>query len=123
MKTLKDTCRIAVVQCAPVMFDKAACTDKVIDLTKEAAANGAELIVFPELIIPGYPYGMTFGFTVGSRNADGRLDWKMYYDNSILVPGEETERMRLAAMEAKEAEKKKKAALEAAEAKKAAAKK
>jgi len=100
MKTLKDTCRIAVVQCAPVMFDKTACTDKVIALTREAAANGAELIVFPELIIPGYPYGMTFGFTVGSRNASGRLDWKMYYDNSILVPGEETERMRAAAMEA-----------------------
>jgi nitrilase len=83
------------------MFDKTACTDKVIDLTKEAATKGAELIVFPELIIPGYPYGMTFGFTVGNRNADGRLDWKMYYDNSILVPGEETERMRLAAMESR----------------------
>ena len=100
MKTLKDTCRIAVVQCAPVMFDKTACTDKVLALTREAAANGAELIVFPELMIPGYPYGMTFGFTVGSRGADGRKDWKLYYDNSILVPGEETERMAQAAREA-----------------------
>ena len=100
MKPLKDTCRIAVVQCAPVMFDKIACTDKVIALTREAAANGAELIVFPELMIPGYPYGMTFGFTVGSRGADGRKDWKLYYDNSILVPGEETERMSRAAREA-----------------------
>ena len=100
MKPLKDTCRIAVVQCAPVMFDKTACTDKVIALTREAAANGAELIVFPELMIPGYPYGMTFGFTVGSRGADGRKDWKLYYDNSILVPGEETERMSRAAREA-----------------------
>ena len=100
MKPLKDTCRIAVVQCAPVMFDKIACTDKVIALTREAAANGAELIVFPALMIPGYPYGMTFGFTVGSRGADGRKDWKLYYDNSILVPGEETERMSRAAREA-----------------------
>ena len=100
MKPLKDTCRIAVVQCAPVMFDKTACTDKVIALTREAAANGAELIVFPELMIPGYPYGMTFGFTVGSRGADGRKDWKLYYDNSILVPGKETERMSRAAREA-----------------------
>lgn len=99
MKTLKDPCRVAVVQCAPVMFDKTACTDKVLSLTREAAAGGAELIVFPELMIPGYPYGMTFGFTVGSRTADGRKDWKLYYDNSILVPGEETERMRQAAME------------------------
>ena len=30
MKDLKDTCRVAVVQAAPVMFDKAACTDKAV---------------------------------------------------------------------------------------------
>lgn len=32
---------------------------------------------------------MTFGFRVGSRNADGRKDWKVYYDNSILANGPE----------------------------------
>ena len=42
MKDLKDTCRVAVVQAAPVMFDKAACTDKAVALIREAAANGAE---------------------------------------------------------------------------------
>ena len=56
-------------------------------MIRECKEQGAELIVFPELFIPGYPYGLTFGFTVGSRNADGRKDWKRYYDNSILVPG------------------------------------
>lgn len=75
MKDLKPTCRIAVVQAAPVLFDKAACTDKAVRLIAECAHNGAELIVFPELFIPGYPYGMTFGFTVGARNEDGRKDW------------------------------------------------
>ena len=30
-------------------------------------------MVFPELFIPGYPYGMTFGFRVGSRSGrEGR---------------------------------------------------
>ena len=67
MKDLKDTCRVAVVQCAPVMFDKKAGTEKMVELIREAGKNGAELIVFPELIIPCYPYGMTFGYTVGSR--------------------------------------------------------
>ena len=97
MKTLKDTCKIAVVQAAPVMFDKDKCVDKIVAYIEEAGKQGAELIVFPELIIPGYPYGMTYGFTVGSRNADGRLDWKAYYDNSILVPGPETDRIAAAA--------------------------
>lgn len=85
MKDLKDTCKLAVVQAAPVMFDKTACIEKALKLINECTANGAELIVFPELFIPGYPYGMTFGFRVGSRNADGRKDWKVYYDNSILA--------------------------------------
>ena len=97
MKDLKDTCRVAVVQASPVMFDKAACVEKAVKLTAEAAANGAELIVFPELFIPGYPYGMTFGFTVGHREASGRLDWKRYYDHSILVPGPGTEALGAAA--------------------------
>ncbi len=97
MKDLKDTCRIAVVQSAPVMFDKDASTQKAVELIAQAAEGGAELIVFPELIIPCYPYGMTFGFTVGSRGPEGRLDWKRYYDNSILVPGPETQRLAQAA--------------------------
>ena len=63
MKDMKPVCKIAVVQAAPVMFCKDACTDKALGLIAEAAGKGAELIVFPELFIPGYPYGMTFGFT------------------------------------------------------------
>lgn len=97
MRDLRESCRIAVVQAAPVMFDKAACTVKAVELIRAAAAEGAELIVFPELFIPGYPYGMTFGFTVGSRTPEGRQDWKVYYDNSILVPGPETQRLAQAA--------------------------
>ena len=47
MENLKDICRIAVVQAAPVMFDQDACVDKVLRYIDECAANGAELIVFP----------------------------------------------------------------------------
>ena len=101
MRDLRESCRIAVVQAAPVMFDKAACTVKAVELIRAAAAERAELIVFPELFIPGYPYGMTFGFTVGSRTAPGRKDWGLYYDNSILVPGPETEILGRAAREAR----------------------
>lgn len=97
MKTLQSPCRIAVVQAAPVLFDKNACLAKALRLIDEAAAHGAELIVFPELFIPGYPYGMTFGFTVGSRTEEGRRDWKRYYDASILVPGPETDALAEAA--------------------------
>ena len=98
MNNLKDICKIAVVQASPVMFDAGACTDKAVELIerasrKEKDGSHAELIVFPELFIPGYPYGMTFGFTVGRRKEEGRKDWKIYYDNSIVIPGPETKKM------------------------------
>ncbi len=101
MNDLKATCRIAVVQATPVLFDKDACMKKVLSRIETCSKSQAELIVFPELFIPGYPYGMTFGFTVGSRNEAGREDWKRYYDNSILVPGPETDAMGEAARKAK----------------------
>lgn len=94
MKDLKNRCKIAVVQAAPVMFDQHACVEKALALIEEAAdAEAPELIVFPELFIPGYPYGMNFGFCVGSRQEEGRKDWKVYCDNSIVVPGAETDRI------------------------------
>ncbi|MBQ9687493.1 MAG: carbon-nitrogen hydrolase family protein [Oscillospiraceae bacterium] len=99
MRDLKSECKIAVVQAAPVMFDKDACVEKVLRYIDECASHGAELIVFPELFIPCYPLGMTFGFRVGSRNKPGREDWKKYYDQSILADGPEMARIINAAKE------------------------
>lgn len=87
MKDLKSICKTAVVQATPIMFDKDKCLEKVLGLIEKCAENGAELIVFPELFIPGYPYGSNFGFTVGSRDDEGRKNWKNYYDNSIIFDG------------------------------------
>lgn len=100
MNIKENSCRVAVVQATPVMFDKQGCLEKIIDFTKEAAANNAQLVVFPELMIPGYPYGMTFGFRVGCRGEEGRKDWKLYYDHSIAVDDEE---FKILAATAKEA--------------------
>lgn len=66
--------------------NKKATLEKVVRQIQEASANGAELIVFPESLVPCYPYGLTFGFTVGSRKEEGRKDWKVYYDNAVLIP-------------------------------------
>lgn len=96
----KDVCRVAVVQESPVLFDKEATTKKAVQLIEEAGKQKADLIVFPESFIPCYPYGMTFGFTVSARTNDGRLDWKRYYDHSVVVPGEETKLLGEAAKKA-----------------------
>ncbi len=85
MKNIENTCKIALVQAEPVMFNKSASLEKALKYIDEAARQNSDLIVFPELFIPGYPVGMNFGFSVGKRNEDGRKDWKRYYDESVVV--------------------------------------
>ena len=86
MKDLQsDVCRLALVQAEPLLFDKAGCVQKALDTIEECAAQGAELVVFPELFIPGYPIGMNFGFSMGKRTEAGREDWMRYSDASIVV--------------------------------------
>ena len=93
----KKTCRIGLVQAEPVLFNKQASLEKAHGYIDEAAENGAELIVFPELFIPGYPVGMNFGFSVGKRTEPGREDWKRYYDASVVAGGEEFRQLSEAA--------------------------
>lgn len=100
MKDLNRKLRVALVQATPVMFDKNATIDKVCAQIREAGENGAALIVFPESLIPCYPYGLTYGFTVGSRTESCRDDWKIYYDNAVLCPSDDTARIGAAAKEA-----------------------
>ncbi len=101
MKDIKDNCRAALVQAEPCMFDKDACLQKALKYIKEASKENADLIVFPELFIPGYPIGMNFGFSMGKRNDAGRKDWKRYYDASIVAGSVELETLAEAAKEAK----------------------
>jgi predicted amidohydrolase len=91
--------RAAVVQAAPVAFDLEATLAKVEQLTNEAAAGGAELVVFPEAFVSCYPRGITFGATVGARSPEGRAWFRRYLESSIDVPGREVDRLGAIARE------------------------
>jgi nitrilase len=47
--------RIAVVQRPPVLLDRSRTIADAVKAIREAAANEARLVVFPEAYIPGYP--------------------------------------------------------------------
>lgn len=81
----------AVVQASPVFFDKKKTIDKIATLTQQAALEKAKFVLFPEVYIPGYPRGLIFGTTVGGRTPEGREMFLRYWENSIEVPGPETE--------------------------------
>jgi nitrilase len=90
----------AVVQAAPVFFDKGKTVDKIQGLIATASKDKASLILFPEVFIPGYPRGLIFGTTIGGRTPEGRELFLRYWENSIVVPGPETDLMARAAKEA-----------------------
>ena len=94
------TVRVAVVQASATPFRRDAAVDKVCALTADAAEGGAKLVLLPEAYVGGYPWGLTFGTTVGGRSEAGRRVWERYWSNAIEVPGPEVERMGSAAKEA-----------------------
>ncbi|MFQ5691685.1 MAG: nitrilase-related carbon-nitrogen hydrolase, partial [Nitrospinota bacterium] len=47
--------KLAVVQKPPVLLDREKTIQDAVGLVEEAAGNDAELIIFPEAYIPGYP--------------------------------------------------------------------
>lgn len=79
--------KAAVVQASPVVFDRARTLEKVRVLASDAARNGAQLVLFPEAFVSGYPRGLDFGAVVGSRTDQGREDFRRYWESSVDVPG------------------------------------
>ena len=61
MTTHSPIIKVAVVQAAPVLFDREATVAKTCRLAAEAATEGAKLILFPEAFIPAYPAGSLSG--------------------------------------------------------------
>lgn len=96
----EKTVKVAVIQATPAMFDTPSTIKKVCALIKEAGANGARIMLFPEAFVGGYPKGMYFGVRVGMRTLEGRKDYRRYHDNAILIPGAETDEIGKAAAQA-----------------------
>ena len=51
----REEFRVAAVQATPVYLDREGTLDVVADHIAEAGADGANLVVFPESFVPGYP--------------------------------------------------------------------
>ena len=87
--------RAAAVQMSPVLFDGAATVEKVVERIGEAAAQGAELVVFPETVVPYYPY-----FSFIKAPAAFGADHVQLIEQSIAVPSPATDAIGSAARRA-----------------------
>ena len=80
-----------------MFLDRSATVAKVCDLIAQAANAGAQLVVFPEAFVPGYP-DWVWRTTPW---ADGPAAWyRRLFENSITVPGPDVAAIGAAAREA-----------------------
>jgi nitrilase len=80
--------KAAAVQASPVYLNVDATIDKACALIAEAARNGAQLVAFPEVFVPGYPYWNWLMTPV-----QGSPWFEKLCRNSITVPGPEVDRL------------------------------
>lgn len=61
--------RVALAQIAPIWLDQVATTDKIISYIDKAGKEEADLVVFGEALLPGYPYwvSLTNGAAFNSK--------------------------------------------------------
>jgi predicted amidohydrolase len=80
--------RVAAVQAAPVFMDLQRSLDKATSLIGEAAAKGANIVVFPETFLPGYPAWLDCCRDVALWDYEpAKSVYARLMDNSVEVPG------------------------------------
>jgi aliphatic nitrilase len=80
--------RVAAVQLSPVFLDRDGTTDKVIEAIERCGRERIRLAVFPETVIPTYPY---FAM-VTPPAAIGELMARLH-DQAVEIPGPVTEKV------------------------------
>ena len=79
------TIKVAVVQAASVLYDRERTLDKAVSLIEEAARQGAELAVFSESFLPGYPYHIWLGAPEWYHDL-----FKEWFLNGVEIPSKTT---------------------------------
>ncbi|MCL1896501.1 MAG: carbon-nitrogen hydrolase family protein [Clostridiales bacterium] len=87
--------KVCAAHVAPVFLDREATVEKACGLIAEAGRAGAELVVFPEVFVPGYPYWIWT-----KQTKDGVPFFVELMDNAVVVPGPATDAIGKAAKQA-----------------------
>ena len=88
----KKAIRVAAVQMAPDLDTPGGTVTKVLAALAEVASKEAQLVVFPETLVPWYPY-FSFVYPPAMTSAEHiRL-----YENAVVVPGPVTDAVAAAA--------------------------
>jgi nitrilase len=91
--------KVACIQAEPVVLDREATIDKLERLAGEAAAAGAQLLVFPEAFVPAYPSSVWARAFAGWAEPGAKEAFALLARESVAVPGPAEARIGAAARE------------------------
>jgi nitrilase len=84
--------RVAIIQSSPAYLDKEKTIEKSKQKISEAAAQGANIIVFPEAWLSAYPYWIPTALGEEDNSKYGKAI-SMMQDSSIQIPSEDTAKL------------------------------
>ncbi len=81
----KSSLKVALAQIAPIWLQREATTNKIVEWIDKASAEGSELVVFGEALLPGYPFWVER--TEGARfeSAIQKELFAHYAEQSIVI--------------------------------------
>jgi len=82
--------RLAAVQAAPIFLNRKATVDKAIALIKQAGANGADIVGFPENFIPGHPLWYYYDLPSSDRSMSFATE---LYKNAVVIESDDVGRL------------------------------
>src|SRR5438128_2054570 len=95
--TTFETVRVAAIQATPVILDADATVEKAVGLLGEAAQQGAQLAVLPEVFVSIYPSN-AWAKSAPSFSGWDEL-WERMWESSVDVEGPQVERLVAACRE------------------------
>ncbi|MGZ4257213.1 MAG: carbon-nitrogen hydrolase family protein [Gaiellaceae bacterium] len=82
---------VACAQVEPVVFDLDATIDRIDEVAREAAGQGARLVLFPEAYIPAYPSNRWARYLAAGQDAKGV--YAKLARSSVEIPGPASDRL------------------------------
>jgi len=96
---VEATVKVACIQAEPAVLDREATLAKLERLAAEAAAEGADLLVFPEAFVPVYPSSVWARAFAGWAAPGAKETFALLARESVAVPGPAEARIAAAARE------------------------
>lgn len=98
---MNQSFRVAIVQHSPVFLNLEESLAKACTLVQQAAAEGAQVIVFPETWLPGYPVWLDYAPRAALwDHPPAKALYRLLAENSLTIPGPHLDRLLAAARKA-----------------------